>query len=106
MKPPATAPDRLSRVLAEWRVQPPSNPHFRPAVWQRIAQGRRESWPTYLRAHLVGWTVAAGVAVVAAGWAGHTAGRAKLAADREQMVISYLGEIDPRVMAKLRPGSP
>jgi hypothetical protein len=29
--------------------------------------------------------------------------RAKLDSSREQMVVSYLGNLDPRVMAKLRP---
>jgi hypothetical protein len=99
MNPPPSEPERLSRLLGAWQVVPPANPNFRPAVWQRIRQANGESWTSYLRAHVVGWSVAAGVAVFAAGWAGHAVGRAKLAADRDQMVIAYLGDIDPRVMA-------
>ena len=95
--------DPLSRTLAAWRVTSPRDPNFRPAVWQRINQGARETWAAYVRAHRVGWTVAAGLAVVAAGWTGRTVARAQLAADRERMVVSYLGAIDPRVIAKLRP---
>ena len=98
--------DPLSRTLAAWRVEPPSDPNFRPAVWQRIRQRSRETLAGYLRAHLVGWAVVAGLAVVAAGWAGHAAARAKLAADRDQMVVTYLGAIDPRVVAMARPTAP
>lgn len=95
--------DPLSRTLAEWRVTPPADPNFRPAVWQRIARINRDTWAAYLRAHFAGWAAAAALAVVAAGWAGQAAAQAKLAADRERMVVSYLGAIDPRVIAKLRP---
>ncbi len=95
--------DSLSRALATWRVTPPPDPNFRPAVWQRITRRTRETWTAYVRAHLIGWSVTAGLAVVAAGWTGHTVARAKLDAGRDQMVVSYLGAIDPRVLAKLRP---
>jgi hypothetical protein len=95
--------DSLSRTLASWRVAPPPDPYFRPAVWQRLNLRARESWAAYLRAHLIGWSVAAGLTVVVAGWTGRTLARARLDAARDQMVVSYLGAIDPRVMAKLRP---
>ncbi len=100
MHPPDPC-DPLSRTLASWRVSPPSDPNFRPLVWQRIRS--RSSWGGYVRAHLVGWSVAAAFAVVAAGWTGHTVAQANLDARREQMVVSYLGNLDPRVLAKLRP---
>ncbi|MDO8543649.1 MAG: hypothetical protein Q7S40_24680 [Opitutaceae bacterium] len=95
--------DSLSRTLASWRVNPPANPNFRPMVWQRIRNHSRDTWAGYLRAHLLGWSVAAGLAIVTAGWAGHSVARAQLESSREQMVVNYLGNLDPRVMAKLRP---
>ena len=100
---PTESHDPLSRALAAWRVNPKADPNFRPAVWQRIRKRARETWSGYVRAHLLSWSVAAGVAVVAAGWTGHTMAQAKLEAGREQMVVSYLGDLDPRVMAKVRP---
>ena len=95
--------DPMSRTLAEWRVQPQADPNFRPAVWQRIREQTRETWATYVRAHLATWAVVAVVTVSAAGWAGVSVGRSHLNAERERMVVSYLVELDPRVQAKLRP---
>ncbi|MEY4202260.1 MAG: hypothetical protein RLZZ265_4000 [Verrucomicrobiota bacterium] len=100
---PSPPNDPFSRTLADWRVSPKSDPNFRPAVWQRIGQRSRETWAAYVRAHLAAWTVAGAVALVAASWTGHLFARAKLDSSREQMVVSYLGNLDPRVMAKLRP---
>jgi hypothetical protein len=95
--------DPLSRTLAAWRVTPPADPAFRPAVWQRLAAARDESWPGYLRAHLAVWCVTALIASAAAGWAGRSVAHAQLDADRERMIFSYLGELDPRVLAQVRP---
>ena len=90
----------LSRRLAEWRVIPEADPNFRPAVWQRIRAQTHETWTAYVRTHLLGWSVAGALAVVVAGWTGHSVARAKLDASREKMVVSYLVELDPRVMAR------
>jgi hypothetical protein len=100
---PTDPPDSLSRTLAEWRVIPKADPHFRAEVWQRIQRRSRETWVAYLRAHGVSWSVAGALAVAAAGWTGHSVAQAKLENGREKMVVSYLGNLDPRVMAKLRP---
>lgn len=97
---PSPPNDPLSRRLAEWRVNPKSDPNFRPAVWQRIKQHSRETWAAYVRAHLVAWTVTGAAALVAAGWTGHSFAQAKIDSSREQMVVSYLGNLDPRVLAK------
>jgi hypothetical protein len=94
--------DPMSRTLAEWRVQPKADPNFRPAVWQRIRERTRETWATYVQAHLAAWSIVAVVAVTAAGWTGVSVGRARQDAAREAMVVSYLVELDPRVQAKLR----
>lgn len=100
---PTDPKDPLARDLAAWRVTPPGDPNFRPAVWQRIQRRSRETWAAYVRSHLIGWSLAAAVAVAAAGWTGHSVARAKLDSSREEMVVSYLGNLDPRVLAKHRP---
>lgn len=95
--------DSLSRTLGAWRVQPKADPNFRPAVWQRIRKRAGETWATYVQAHLAAWSIVAVLTVTAAGLAGVSAGRARLAAERDAMVVNYLVELDPRVQAKLRP---
>lgn len=99
---PSDPNERLSAALASWRVTPPRDPNFRPAVLERIRQTARVTWSDYVRAHLVGWSTAALVAIAAAGWAGRAVAQARMENHREQMVVSYLGNLDPRVMAKLR----
>src|SRR5688572_30405086 len=95
--------DPVFRALAEWRVQPTADPEFRPAVWRRIHQRSRETWATYIRGHLAAWSVAALMIVAASGWWGASAGKARLAAERDAMAIAYLVELDPRVQAGLHP---
>jgi hypothetical protein len=43
------------------------------------------------------------LAVVAAGWGGHAMAQARLDAERNEMVVTYLSGLDPRVLTKLRP---
>ena len=74
MNPPE--PNDLFRTLAEWRVNPRPDPNFRPAVWQRIKQGTRDTWAAYVQTHLLGWSMAAAIAVVGATFAGHAVARA------------------------------
>lgn len=100
---PSSPPDPLSRALGAWRVDPPADPAFRPAVWRRLGALRRDDWRGYLRAHLAAWCVVALVATAAAGWAGRSVAHAELAAERERMIFSYLGDLDPRVLALSRP---
>ena len=95
--------DPLSDALQSWSVRPSRHRNFRDAVWQRIDQQARLTWSTYLRGHLVGWSLAAMVALVAAGWSGRAMAQARLDARRDAMVVSYLSGLDPRVLAKLRP---
>lgn len=93
--------DPLSDTLQSWRVQPPANPQFRPAVWQRI-QARRDTWAGYVRAHRRTVMVATLAVLVLGGWTGRAAAQAKLAAERDAMVVTYLVGLDPRVQARLR----
>jgi hypothetical protein len=34
--------EKLTRVLADWRLAPTVDPQFRPGVWARIERARRE----------------------------------------------------------------
>lgn len=93
--------NKLSETLKTWRVAAQPSANFRPEVWARIRRAGRESWASYLRGRLAGWAVGAAMAVAVAGLAGNAMARAKLDAERERMVVSYLSELDPRVLAKL-----
>jgi hypothetical protein len=95
--------DNLSETLQGWRVTPPADPGFRHRVWQRIGGQARISWPAYLRAHTAAWSLAAVLAVTVAAFTGSSLARAKVQADREAMVVTYLVELDPRVQAVLKP---
>lgn len=95
--------DPLGDTLSHWRVDPPRDRNFRDSVWQRIETTARVTWAGYLRGHLVEWSIAAMVALVAAGWGGRAMAQARLEADRDAMVVSYLSALDPRVISKLRP---
>ena len=98
--PPA---DPLSDALQRWRIQPLTDRNFRDAVWQRIDGRARLTWSAYLHGHLIGWSVTAIVALIAAGWSGHAMAQARLDAERDAMVVSYLSGLDPRVLTKLQP---
>lgn len=98
-----TSRDNLTEVLHGWRVKPPADPGFRAAVWQRIGRPAEVSWPAYLRAHTAAWSLAALLVVGVAGFAGRAVAQARVQADREAIVVSYLVELDPRVQAVLKP---
>ncbi len=92
---------QLSETLKTWRVAAKPSANFRPDVWARIRRVGPENWTAYVRGRLAGWAVGAAMAVAVAGLAGNAMARAKLEAERERMVVSYLSELDPRVLAKL-----
>ena len=46
------------------------------------------------------------LAIGTAAFTGHVAASARVRADRETMVVSYLTDLDPRVQAVLKPGAP
>lgn len=100
---PTPPHDSLADALHQWRVQPARDPNFRASVSQRIDQALRLTWSSYLRGHLVGWSIAAMVALVVAGWGGRTMAQSRLDASRDAMVVSYLSGLDPRIITKLRP---
>ena len=98
-----TPRDTLSAALHRWRVDPPADPNFRQAVWQRLDARARETWPAYLRSHATAWSLAAVVIMGTAAFSGSALAKAHLRAGREAMVVTYLVELDPRVQAVLRP---
>lgn len=98
-----TSRDNLAEALHLWRVKPPADPGFRAAVWRRIGHPAESSWPAYLRAHTAAWSLAALLVVGLAGFAGRAVAQARVQADREAIVVSYLVELDPRVQAVLKP---
>lgn len=98
-----TSRDNLTEVLQRWRVKPPAGPGFRAAVWRRIGRPVEVSWLTYLRAHTAAWSLAAVLTLGVAGFAGRALAQARVQADREAIVVSYLVELDPRVQAVLKP---
>ena len=100
---PNSPRDPIDDALQHWRVHPARNPNFRVSVTQRIHRAAGLTWSNYVRDHLVGWSIAAMIALVAAGWGGRAIAHARLEADRDAMVIAYLSGLDPRVMTKLRP---
>ncbi len=95
--------DSLTEVLRGWRVTPPADANFRHGVWRRIGDQTRTTWPAYLRAHTAAWAVVAAMALGAAAYTGHATARARVHADREAMVVTYLVNLDPRVQAVRRP---
>ena len=92
----------LSEVLHDWQVTPPADPNFRHRVWQRLNRQLPASWPAYLRGHAVAWSLAVVVTISAAAVTGHATAQAKVRADREAMVFSYLVDLDPRVQAVIK----
>ncbi len=98
-----TPPDNLSEVLRRWRVKPPAAPNFRHTVWQRIGSPAGVSWAAYLRVHTAAWSLAAVLALGTAGYAGSVMAQARVRADREAIVVTYLVDLDPRVQALLKP---
>ncbi len=98
-----TTPDSLAESLRSWRVTPPADPGFRNRVWQRIERQAGATWPAYLRAHAAVWSLAAVLALSAAGYTGSAMARARVQADREAIVATYLVDLDPRVQALLKP---
>jgi len=91
--------DPLPRTLADWRVTPPRDPHFRTAVWSRIEADRRApSWAGYVRMHASLVAGALAIAVAAGGLIGRDQARARVDAERATMVSSYVQSLDARTM--------
>lgn len=95
------SPDHLSPTLAAWRVNPPSNPAFRAAVWARLeADDAALSWPRFARRHA---TYVAGLLVmasVAGALGGKVSARRQVAEARERLAQAYVQALDARAMGR------
>ena len=104
MKRDAQNDGELAERLAQWRVAPPADAQFRPAVWGRIEAVRSAAsagWATYLRRHGTAWGLAVVTLVGVAGVTGRAAGLQHKAAERDAVLKLYVAEIDARVMASV-----
>jgi hypothetical protein len=91
--------ERLSRVLADWRVVPPREPQFRGAVAARIAGARRRAtWLGYVRAHAAVLTGVLALVLLAGAWAGAEQARTRVEADRAAIASAYVHAMDARTM--------
>jgi hypothetical protein len=81
-----TPSDSLSEALRRWKVAPPVDAGFR-----------------NLRTHAAAWVLVTVVMLGAAAFTGRATAEARVRADREAMVVSYLVDLDPRVQAMLKP---
>ena len=99
MNSPPSEPDRLPRVLADWRVAPARNPQFRAAVRARIETARgAPTWSDYVRAHGALVAGALAVAVVVGAWRGREQARERDAMARATLVAEYVHGLDARWM--------
>lgn len=94
------APDeKLTRVLAEWRVEPRAEAGFRAEVWARIGGARRAAaFSGFVRAHAAPCAALLVVALGVGAWTGRERARAGVAAERAAIVSSYVSGLDARTM--------
>jgi hypothetical protein len=96
---PSEPSDSLARTLAAWRVAPPRDPHFRPAVRARLdAAADALSWGDYARRHAGAVTGALALAIVAGAFSGHERARARTEADSARLAAAYVQSLDARAM--------
>ncbi len=97
---PSPSKDPLSGLLAQWRITPTHNAHFRSNVWSRIEAGNRQpaTWSAFARAHsgLVAAVVTASMLVGA--WTGLNEAREHRDAERQAIAASYVHTLDARWM--------
>lgn len=97
-------PDKsLSNLLADWKVAPSTDTHFRQNVWARIGQRRTESaWPSYLRSHAAAAASLAILAAIAGGVTGFAQAREQAQEHRKLMAAAYVQSIDVSAMLDQR----
>jgi hypothetical protein len=87
--------DSLSKELALWRIEPPRNPAFRPAVWSRLKAGSLETGLLqYMRQHVMLSACALAFSVSLGMYAGHLGASARSQRDRLVLADTYLASID------------
>ncbi len=91
--------EKLTQVLAEWRVTPVAGAEFRTGVWTRIARARSEAAFTgFVRTHAVACMALLVVALGVGAWTGRERARARVAAERAVIVTNYVSGLDARTM--------
>lgn len=91
--------EKLTQVLADWRVAPSTDAEFRTGVWARIARARREvAFAGFVRAHAVPCAALLVVALGVGAWTGRERARARADAERAVIVNSYVSGLDARTM--------
>ena len=89
----------LSRVLADWRVEPERNPQFRAEVWARIeAAEAAPSWSDYARGHAAWVAGVFALAAVVGAFSGREEARARREVDRAAVAAAYVHSLDARWM--------
>ncbi len=92
--------EKLARVLAAWRVAPAADGAFRAGVWAKIERARRDgAWAGFVRARAVPCAVLLLVALGAGAWTGREQARGRVAAERAEILRSYVSGLDARAMA-------
>ena len=91
--------EKLRQVLATWQVAPVAAAGFRASVWARIERGRREAaWAGFVRARAVPCAVLLVVALGVGAWTGREQARGRVAAERAEILQSYVNGLDARAM--------
>jgi len=91
--------EKLTRVLADWRVAPAADAEFRPGVWTRIGQARREAaFAGFVRARAVPCAALLVVALGVGAWTGRERARARVDAERAAILSTYVSGLDARTM--------
>lgn len=93
--------DALSTTLAQWRVNPPSNPAFRAGVRSRLeADESSLSWPAFARRHAAFVAGLLVVASVGGALGGQASARLRAAEARERLASAYVQSLDARAMGQ------
>lgn len=91
--------DPLSHTLAEWRVRPARNPHFRAAVWARVeAAARPSTWTRFARTHPAAVSGILAAAVLLGALTGRTEARQHEQQERAAIAANYVHALDARWM--------
>ena len=97
----------LSKLLAAWKVHPTTDPNFCSSVYRKIEYNTTSREGTslrdYLRPHRAAWAAATLVLLLASTWTGHALADHKARKVRDAMVVAYLSDLDPRIVAESKP---
>ena len=91
--------EKLTQVLATWRVAPTADGAFRADVWAKIGRAREDAaWSGFARARAVPCALLLAVALGVGAWTGREQARGRVAAERAEILQSYVNGLDARAM--------